>query len=121
MPLRRSQLRQIVKLAMNEVGDLKETIIYHSVVTGLYDPVTDTQNKTDTAYGPFMAANVKLKDAEFDYFPAGLITQKWLIQFANIPVPTESDYLIWQGQKWEVRKSARVPGDVVWQVFVQLT
>ncbi len=122
MPISKALLNRAVTIAFNQTKEVQIAVTYHSVVVTGNDVVTDAIIDTDVPYGPIKVLNVKLTDLEVDYFPAGLITQKLLIKPRDLPVvPSESDWVDINGARWEVRRVKRVPGDAVWQVYVQLT
>lgn len=108
-----------VKKAMNAIGDLKIPITYRRVVPGSYDPVTDTTSDSVTTY-TFMAARVGLSEAEHAWIQTDRKGCKLLISRFDLPVaPLITDYVEIDGERWEVIRLNRVPGDAVWIVILQ--
>lgn len=121
MPISRVIVASAVDAAFREIGDLKISVAYTAVVVGTYDAAADSVVEGSTTK-TIQVVNVRMTDAEMDYFPAGMITQKLLIRGKDLAAdPTESDKVVINGATWQVRKIKGVPGKSLWTVYLQLT
>lgn len=114
-----SQVISGVNAAMAAIGDLKIAVTYRRVVPGAYDPATDTTADTVTTY-TFEVPRVGLSEEEMPWIPVDKKGAKLLIPRSNLPVmPLITDYVEIEGERWEVIRIRRVPGDSVWIVIIQ--
>lgn len=108
-----------VKTAMRLMGDLKKPITYTRVVPGVYDPESDSTNE-ETVSRSFDAAVVGLSEDEHAWIATDRKGAKLLIARSDLPdMPLITDYVTFDGERWEVIRLKRVPGDSVWIVIVQ--
>jgi hypothetical protein len=115
----RDKIAGLVQKAFQKLGDLPTEITYTRVQPGVYDPDTDTTADTTASY-VIKAPLVGLTEAEQDWWPADLITQKVLIAGRDLPiVPQADDRIIISGVTWSVRKVRQVPGQSLYIVFIQ--
>lgn len=115
-----SLIKKQVSNAIKTIGDLAPTITYVVVVPGAYDPITDTQNNTETSY-PVNSPLVAPTDKEIAGMPADKVTQKLLIAALDLPgvAPNADHYVIVDGSKWSIVKVEGVPGKSLWKILVQ--
>jgi hypothetical protein len=113
----------LVTTAFNIAGDLRVSVDYHQVTVNSYDPVTDTNSTTEVVTSGILAVLVGRRDSENDFIDGDVNAQKLLMPASALPtnfVPNSEDFLMIGGDKWEIMRSKRVPGDSLHTLFIRL-
>ena len=114
-----TRIKAAVSRAIELADDVRTQVTYRRIALGPYDPVSDTRAETITEY-PLLTAVVGLSDAEVDYWPADIVTQKILIAANDLPiVPEVTDNVTINGLRWEVKRVKTTPGGSLYVVFIQ--
>jgi hypothetical protein len=116
----KAKIQKQVQSALQKIDDLALSITYVSVVPGTYDPATDTNGNTDTPYPGIKAAIVRMTEEERAVWPVNKQVEKILIAALDLPgvSPKMTDYVLIDGDRWEVKKLTPPPGDALHILFV---
>jgi hypothetical protein len=109
----------MVTLAFNTIGDLKDTAVYRRKIPSTYDPATDSMTNPTTltsilgVFARFKANEINssvitLTDAKF-LFPAVAITFE----------PKTHDEIVLKGKTWNVHSVLSVPGDSLYKLHLR--
>lgn len=114
-------LNSLVQTAIKITDDLRTSVDYVQVTLGSYDPITDVVSKTETTT-TVLAILTREKEAENDFIVPDSNTQFCLIAALDIPgvVPDVDDYLIIDGQIWEIMGKPTVTGNSLWKLKIRL-
>lgn len=115
-------LRNAMNAALNAAGDTKTVMNYHRVTIGSHDPATDATTLTETVV-PITTFLYGLSEAEFDYTEGDLDNQKFIVNYDALGfAPEKTDYVVINGENWEVTKVRAFPGGQIgFIVFIRKT
>lgn len=116
----KNTVNKLAKQAFDIVGDLKVPVEYHHIsMLGSYDPAIDKITTTETVLNT-EGILTNISEKELDWSPIGTDGQKVLLPGIEFNFePINADYMIIEGNKWEVKGIRRVPGDALLIFFVQ--
>lgn len=114
-------LNKLVQKAMKKVESLGEKVTYTSVVTGAYNPATDSHTTNTIILTNVTAIFEKLLQNEIDSEIRNLVDIKILIAALDIPgiVPVVEDSITSGAKTFKVKKVDSVPGNSLWILYAR--
>lgn len=114
------KIQQLVQSAFVKIDDLASSITYVRSVPGNYTAATDAVAVTETTYANVKCALVKIKEEDLDWWPANTKGQKLLIPYLNLPIAiSEDDYVLIDGDRWNIHKFVKVPGNSIHVIYIR--
>lgn len=116
----KATIQRQVQGAIKKIGDLALPITYVVVVPGAYDASADTNANAETQITGINAALVRMTEEERAVWPVNKQVEKILIAALDMPgvKPKLTDYVLIDGDRWEVKKLTPPPGDALHILFV---
>jgi len=113
-------LQKSIQGAFRQLSDLVTLVTYVQATPGAYDATTDTRTVTTVEYPNVRAMKVRMSEEERASFVANKKAEKLLIAYLDLPlVPQLTDYVLIDGERWEVRKLTPPPADTLHILFIQ--
>lgn len=115
-----STLKNLVKTAFDTIGDLKTPVEYHHVISlGTYDATMDTVTPIEEIVD-LEVPLLNISEKEISWAPVDTDGQKALVAASDISFePSTSDWMIINGDKWEVKGKKPVTGNSMYTLFLQ--
>lgn len=117
----KSKIQKQVQSAIKKVADLGITLTYVQVAPGTYVPSLDQTADVEVSTLNVPAVKVRMTEEERATWPVNKNVEKILIAALDLPgvTPKLTDYVLIDGDRWEVKKLTPPPGESLHILFVQ--